>query len=84
VGKGFYGWSFAHSVRIDKGDNIWGIDTGSDMIIRFTPAGQVRRVFGRRKESADHETGPWENVDAPRRTWTACSASRPTSPGTPR
>jgi DNA-binding beta-propeller fold protein YncE len=65
VGKGLYGWAFAHSVRIDKDDNIWAIDKGSDMIIRFTPAGQVRMVFGRRKESADHETGPWENVNPP-------------------
>src|SRR5882757_5524899 len=26
VGKGLYGWSFAHSVRIDRDDNIWAID----------------------------------------------------------
>ena len=65
VGKGLYAWAFAHSVRIDKDDNIWAIDKGSDMIVRFTPAGRVRMVFGRRKESADHETGPWENVDPP-------------------
>jgi streptogramin lyase len=65
VGKGLYAWAFAHSVRIDKDDDIWAIDKGSDMIVRFTPAGRVRMVFGRRKESADHETGPWENVDPP-------------------
>ena len=23
IGKGLYAWSFAHSVRIDKEDNIW-------------------------------------------------------------
>jgi sugar lactone lactonase YvrE len=65
VGKGLYAWSFAHSVRIDKDDNIWAIDKGSDMIVRFNPAGQIVMVFGRRKESADHETGPWEEVDPP-------------------
>jgi DNA-binding beta-propeller fold protein YncE len=65
VGKGLYAWAFAHSVRIDKDDNIWAIDKGSDMIVRFTPAGRVRMVFGRRKESADHEAGPWENVVPP-------------------
>jgi streptogramin lyase len=65
VGKGLYGWSFAHSVRIDKDDNIWAIDKGSDMVIKFNQAGQVVMVFGRRKESADHETGPWENVSPP-------------------
>ena len=65
IGKGLYGWSFAHSVRIDKDDNIWAIDKGSDMIIKFNPAGQVIWVFGRRKESADAETKPWENVNPP-------------------
>ena len=65
IGKGLYGWSFAHSVRIDKDDNIWAIDKGSDMVIKFNQAGQVVWVFGRRRESADHETGPWENVEPP-------------------
>src|SRR5206468_4495065 len=31
IGKGLYAWSFAHTVRIDKDDNIWAIDKGSDM-----------------------------------------------------
>src|SRR5499426_2109185 len=65
IGKGLYGWAFAHSVRIDKDDNIWAIDKGSDMIIKFNPSGQVVWVFGRRKESADHETAAWEHVDPP-------------------
>jgi len=64
IGKGLYGWSFAHSVRIDRDDNIWAIDKGSDMIIRFNPAGRVVWVFGRRKESAD-EAEPWAHVDPP-------------------
>jgi hypothetical protein len=29
IGKGLYGFSFAHVVRIDKGDNIWCVDEGS-------------------------------------------------------
>jgi sugar lactone lactonase YvrE len=65
IGKGLYGWSFAHSVRIDKDDNIWAIDKGSDMIIKFNPAGRVQWVFGRRKESADEDTKPWEHVNPP-------------------
>ena len=65
IGKGLYGWSFAHSVRIDKDDNIWAIDKGSDMIIKFNQAGQVVWVFGRRKESADSESKPWEHVEPP-------------------
>jgi DNA-binding beta-propeller fold protein YncE len=66
IGRGLYAWSFAHTVRIDKDDNIWAVDKGSDLVVRFNPAGQVVMVFGRRKESADDETGPWENVE-PRR-----------------
>jgi hypothetical protein len=65
IGKGLYAWSFAHSVRIDKDDNIWAIDKGSDMIVKFNPAGRVVWVFGRRKESADEDTGPWEHVEPP-------------------
>src|SRR5262245_64629567 len=53
IGRGLYAWSFAHSVRVDKDDNIWAIDKGSDMVVRFNPAGQIVMVFGRRKESAD-------------------------------
>jgi streptogramin lyase len=65
IGKGLYGWSFAHSVRIDRDDNIWAIDKGSDMVIKFNQSGQVAMVFGRRKESADRETSAWEHVDPP-------------------
>src|SRR5947207_3972498 len=65
IGKGLYAWSFAHSVRIDKDDNIWAIDKGSDMIVKFNPAGRVLWVFGRRKESAESETKPWEHVNPP-------------------
>jgi hypothetical protein len=65
IGKGLYAWAFAHTVRIDKDDNIWAVDKGSDMIVKFSPAGQVIWVFGRRKESADDETKPWEHVNPP-------------------
>jgi DNA-binding beta-propeller fold protein YncE len=65
IGKGLYGWSFAHTVRVDKDDNIWAVDKGSDMIIKFNPAGRVVMVFGRRKESADDESKPWEHADPP-------------------
>ena len=59
VGKGLYAWSEAHSVRIDKDDNIWAIDKGSDMIIKFNPAGHVVWVFGRRAEAADEGAKAW-------------------------
>lgn len=64
IGKDLYGWSFAHSVRIDRNDNIWAIDKGADMVIRMDPSGRVVWVFGRRQESADGAE-PWEHVTPP-------------------
>src|SRR5262244_3363513 len=46
IGKNLYAWSFAHAVRIDKENNIWAIDKGSDMIIRFNPEGRVTKTDG--------------------------------------
>jgi hypothetical protein len=59
IGRGNYAWSFAHTVRVDRDDNIWAVDKGSDMVVKFNQAGRITMVFGRRKESADDETGPW-------------------------
>jgi hypothetical protein len=36
------------------------------MIVKLNPAGRVMWVFGRRKESADEDTKPWEHVQPPR------------------
>src|SRR5271155_2584042 len=41
IGHNLYAWSYAHSVKIDRQDNIWVADKGSDMIIKFTPDGRV-------------------------------------------
>src|ERR1700749_4097502 len=41
IGKNLYGWSFAHAVRVDRDDNIWVTDKGSDLVIKFTPEGKV-------------------------------------------
>ena len=65
IGKNLYAWSFAHAVRTDKDDNIWAIDKGSDMIIKFNPEGRVVMVFGRKKEASD-DAGPWTRVTPPR------------------
>src|SRR6266704_6500639 len=65
IGKNLYAWSFAHYVRVDKEDNIWAVDKGSDMIIKFNPEGRVVMVFGRKKEASD-EGGPWTRVSPPR------------------
>src|SRR6202521_1186271 len=65
IGKGLYAWSEAHSVRIDKDDNIWAIDKGSDMVIKFNQVGRVVMVFGRRAEGADEESKPWGHPEPP-------------------
>ena len=65
VGKNLYAWSYAHAVKTDKDDNIWAIDKGSDMVIRFNPEGRVTMVFGRKKEASD-EALPWKREPTPR------------------
>jgi len=65
IGKNLYGWSFAHTVRIDKEDNIWVADKGSDLVIKFTPDGRVALVLGRKQEASDKETGPLEHPKPP-------------------
>jgi len=65
IGKNLYAWSFAHAIRVDRQDNLWAIDKGSDMIVKFNPAGRVLWVFGRRKESAEDDTKPWEHPNPP-------------------
>src|SRR5215468_1899254 len=65
IGKNLYAWSFAHTVRVDKDDNIWATDKGSDMVIKFNPEGRVEMVFGRKQESSDEETGPLKHPNPP-------------------
>jgi len=65
IGKNLYAWSFGHTVRVDKQDNIWATDKGSDMVIKFNPEGRVMMVFGRKQEASDKETGPLEHPKPP-------------------
>lgn len=48
IGSGYYGFEFAHSVRVDKDDNIWTVDEGTNMITKFSPDGKVLMVLGTR------------------------------------
>jgi streptogramin lyase len=48
IGSGYYGFEFAHSVRVDKDDNIWTVDEGTNMVTKFSPDGKVLMVLGRR------------------------------------
>jgi hypothetical protein len=49
-GVGLYGLEFAHAVRVDKEDNVWVVDEGVNMVIKFNPQGRVAMVLGRRPE----------------------------------
>ena len=56
IGQGLYGFAFAHAVRVDPQDNIWTVDEGSNMVIKFNPTGRVVMVIGRRPEAVDELT----------------------------
>src|SRR6476660_2168360 len=53
-GQNAYGFSFAHAVKVDKQDNVWVVDEGSNMVIKFNPQGLVTMVLGRKDESVDY------------------------------
>src|SRR5260370_12335326 len=65
IGKNLYAWAFAHTIRVDKDDNIWATDKGSDMIVKFNPEGRVQMVF-RRKQEASEKTQPHERGNPPK------------------
>ena len=51
IGEGNYGFEFAHSVRVDPEDNIWAVDEGTNMVIKFNPAGRIVMVLGHRPDA---------------------------------
>ncbi|HYW48441.1 MAG TPA: peptidyl-alpha-hydroxyglycine alpha-amidating lyase family protein [Bryobacteraceae bacterium] len=53
IGEGLYGFAFAHAVRVDPEDNIWAVDEGSNMVIKFNPEGRVVMLLGRRPEAVE-------------------------------
>jgi hypothetical protein len=56
IGKNLYAWSFAHTVRVDRDDNIWCTDKGSDLVVKFSPGqgadGAPRQTGGERRDTA--------------------------------
>src|ERR1700749_3717972 len=63
IGHNSYGFGFAHTVRVDKDDNIWTTDKGTDMVVKFSPAGKVLFVLGRKQEAADAPVGGLESAN---------------------
>ena len=58
IGKNNFAWAYAHAVRIDKQDNIWIVDKGSNMILKMNPQGRTVWVFGRKGESSHLDVPP--------------------------
>jgi hypothetical protein len=62
IGQGVYGLEFAHAVRVDAQDNIWVVDEGTNMVIKFNPEGRVVMVLGRRPEPV---AGAFDSTEPP-------------------
>src|SRR5260221_6593917 len=58
IDKGTYAEAFAHTVRVDPQDNIWMVDEGSNMIVKFSPEGRVLMTLGRKPEDFSGIPGP--------------------------
>ncbi len=52
-GPNNYASAFAHTVRVDKNDNVWMADEGANMIVKFRPDASVEMVLGRKEEPLD-------------------------------
>src|SRR3954467_8784215 len=53
IGKGYYGFEFAHSVRVDKDDNIWTVDEGTNLVTKSSGDGRVLMVIGHPPPAVD-------------------------------
>ena len=71
-------------MRIDKQDNIWVVDKGSDMILKFNPQGRVEWVFGRKGEASHYRVPPDTASHARRAAQRAGVAVTPPANNNPR
>ncbi len=78
IGSGYYGFEFAHSVRVDKDDNIWTVDEGTNMVTKFSPEGKVLMVLGRRPPAVVGAQAYPAGPNAPAQKYIFC---RPTDVG---
>lgn len=53
-GPNNYAASFAHSVRVDKEGNVWQVDEGSGMIVKYDTEGMPVFWLGRTPEAIDY------------------------------
>jgi NHL repeat len=78
IGSGYYGFEFAHSVRVDKDDNVWTVDEGTNMVTKFSPDGRVLMVLGRRPPAIEGALAAPPGPNVPAQKYTFC---RPTDVG---
>jgi hypothetical protein len=57
IGQGVYGFVFAETVRIDPQDNIWIVDRGSNLVLKFSPDGRIAMTMGRKPEAVSLSGG---------------------------
>jgi len=79
IGEGNYGFEFAHSVRVDPEDNIWVVDEGTNLVIKFNPAGKIAMVLGHRPEAVAGAVAT--NPPPPRQPAGKYTFGRPTDVG---
>lgn len=70
LGAGSYGYGFAHSVRVDKDDNVWSVDEGSNVILKYNPEGKLLMVMGKHPDPIDQlaampGTAPFSGANRP-------------------
>jgi sugar lactone lactonase YvrE len=58
IGQGIYGALFAQGVRVDAQDNIWAVDRGSNVVMKFDNTGKFLQVLGRKPESINPAPPP--------------------------
>ncbi len=79
IGKNYYGFLFAHSVRVDAHDNIWAVDEGANLITEFSPDGsKILMVLGHRPSVNDGAVATPHGPNPPDQNYTFC---RPTDIG---
>jgi hypothetical protein len=58
IGQETYGMTYAQQVRVDRQDNVWVVDAGSNMLTAFDSNGWFVKTMGRKPESIPVRPGP--------------------------
>jgi DNA-binding beta-propeller fold protein YncE len=53
IGAGSYAMEMAHAVRVDPQDNIWIVDEGTNMVVKYAPDGRPALILGHRPDPFD-------------------------------